>query len=221
MFYTVSHIFYLLMSRYHLWSSRLSTNQWDAPGDGCHSGHPEAAEDGSAGPTVAAGSVQRGQEECQTTATGSWTHRLNHTLMHSLSSSRTHKSKCSSLQASDGRNCSYSKNPYIYHTKDSTLSTWFCFHVCVQAGLLQWTRLFPSLRHRGQNHPQMQPRPQGQTHPPTQPPLLDNSPVAEEQVSLHFTVYLPIGTFSLLSVISRYSLTYFITWMNFHSQSNC
>ncbi|XP_028983351.1 ubiquitin-associated domain-containing protein 2 [Betta splendens] len=53
-----------------------------------------------------------------------------------------------------------------------------------QAGLLQWTRLFPSLRHRGQNRPQMQPRPQGQTHPHTQSPLLDNSPVAEEQVAL-------------------------------------
>uniref|UniRef100_A0A3Q3K1H9 UBA domain-containing protein n=1 Tax=Monopterus albus TaxID=43700 RepID=A0A3Q3K1H9_MONAL len=29
-----------------------------------------------------------------------------------------------------------------------------------QAGLLQWTRLFPSFRHRGQNRPQMQPWPQ-------------------------------------------------------------
>ncbi|XP_067373529.1 ubiquitin-associated domain-containing protein 2 isoform X1 [Channa argus] len=52
-----------------------------------------------------------------------------------------------------------------------------------QAWFSQWTRLFPSLRHRGQNRPQMQPRPQAQTHPPTQPPLLDNSPVAEEQVA--------------------------------------
>uniref|UniRef100_A0A3B4UZR2 UBA domain containing 2 n=1 Tax=Seriola dumerili TaxID=41447 RepID=A0A3B4UZR2_SERDU len=52
-----------------------------------------------------------------------------------------------------------------------------------QPGLLQWTRLFPSLRHRGQNRPPMQPRPQAQTQPSTQPPLLDNSPVAEEQVA--------------------------------------
>uniref|UniRef100_A0AAQ5YV16 UBA domain-containing protein n=1 Tax=Amphiprion ocellaris TaxID=80972 RepID=A0AAQ5YV16_AMPOC len=51
-----------------------------------------------------------------------------------------------------------------------------------QAGLLQWTRLFPSLRHRGQNRPPMQPRPQAQTHQSTQP-TLDNSPVAEEQVA--------------------------------------
>uniref|UniRef100_A0A8C5GLH4 UBA domain-containing protein n=1 Tax=Gouania willdenowi TaxID=441366 RepID=A0A8C5GLH4_GOUWI len=29
-----------------------------------------------------------------------------------------------------------------------------------QSGLLQWTRLFPSLRHRGQNRPPMQPHPQ-------------------------------------------------------------
>lgn len=180
------------MSHYHLWLSRLSTNQWDAPGYGCHSGHPEATEDGSLGPAVAAGSVQRCQEECQTTATGLWTHRPNHTSMHSLSSSRTHTSKYNSLQASEGRNCTYTINPCICHTLDSTPSTWFCFCVCVQAGLLQWTRLFPSLRHRGQNRPQTQPRPQGQTHPPTQPPLLDNSPVAEEQVSLHFSVYWPM-----------------------------
>ncbi|XP_060895978.1 ubiquitin-associated domain-containing protein 2 [Labrus mixtus] len=57
-----------------------------------------------------------------------------------------------------------------------------------QPGLLQWTRLFPSLRHRGQNRPPMQPHPQAETHPEThpetQPPLLDNSPVAEEQVAL-------------------------------------
>uniref|UniRef100_A0A8P4GCR6 UBA domain containing 2 n=1 Tax=Dicentrarchus labrax TaxID=13489 RepID=A0A8P4GCR6_DICLA len=52
-----------------------------------------------------------------------------------------------------------------------------------QSGLLQWTRLFPSLRHRGQNRPPMQPSPQAQTPPSTQPPLLDNSPVAEEQVA--------------------------------------
>ncbi|KAM7408515.1 hypothetical protein PAMA_002307 [Pampus argenteus] len=49
-----------------------------------------------------------------------------------------------------------------------------------QAGLLQWTRLFPSLRHRGQNRPPVQPHPQAHT----QPPLLDNSPVAEEQVAM-------------------------------------
>uniref|UniRef100_A0A3B4XNA1 UBA domain containing 2 n=1 Tax=Seriola lalandi dorsalis TaxID=1841481 RepID=A0A3B4XNA1_SERLL len=36
-----------------------------------------------------------------------------------------------------------------------------------QPGLLQWTRLFPSLRHRGQNRPPMQPRPQAQTQPST------------------------------------------------------
>ncbi|XP_072246912.1 ubiquitin-associated domain-containing protein 2 isoform X2 [Leuresthes tenuis] len=52
-----------------------------------------------------------------------------------------------------------------------------------QAGLLQWTRLFPSLRRRGQNRPPVQPQPQAQTHPSSQPPLLDNSPVAEEQVA--------------------------------------
>ncbi|XP_071767796.2 ubiquitin-associated domain-containing protein 2 [Centroberyx gerrardi] len=54
-----------------------------------------------------------------------------------------------------------------------------------QAGLLDWARLFPSLRHRGQNRPAAQPRPQAQTDPSPQPqpPLLDNSPVAEEQVA--------------------------------------
>lgn len=60
-----------------------------------------------------------------------------------------------------------------------------------QSGLLQWTRLFPSLRHRGQNRPPMQPRPQApaqaqaqtQASSSTQPPLLENSPVAEEQVA--------------------------------------
>ncbi|KAM4729650.1 ubiquitin-associated domain-containing protein 2 [Anableps anableps] len=52
-----------------------------------------------------------------------------------------------------------------------------------QAGLLQWTRLFPSLRHRGQNRPPVQPHPEAQTHQSTQPPLLENSPVAEEQVA--------------------------------------
>ncbi|XP_029963214.1 ubiquitin-associated domain-containing protein 2 [Salarias fasciatus] len=52
-----------------------------------------------------------------------------------------------------------------------------------QSGLLQWTRLFPSLRHRGQNRPPMQPHPQAHTHQSTQQPLLDNSPVAEEQVA--------------------------------------
>ncbi|MEQ2183171.1 hypothetical protein GOODEAATRI_029901, partial [Goodea atripinnis] len=51
------------------------------------------------------------------------------------------------------------------------------------AGLLQWTRLFPSLRHRGQNRPPVQPHPQAQTQQSTQPPLLENSPVAEEQVA--------------------------------------
>ncbi|XP_035029043.1 ubiquitin-associated domain-containing protein 2 [Hippoglossus stenolepis] len=53
-----------------------------------------------------------------------------------------------------------------------------------QGGLLQWTRLFPSLRHRGQNRPPMQPQPQAQTQPSTQQPQLDNTPVAEEQVAL-------------------------------------
>uniref|UniRef100_A0A672GYC5 UBA domain containing 2 n=1 Tax=Salarias fasciatus TaxID=181472 RepID=A0A672GYC5_SALFA len=52
-----------------------------------------------------------------------------------------------------------------------------------RSGLLQWTRLFPSLRHRGQNRPPMQPHPQAHTHQSTQQPLLDNSPVAEEQVA--------------------------------------
>uniref|UniRef100_A0A3Q2R0U9 UBA domain containing 2 n=1 Tax=Fundulus heteroclitus TaxID=8078 RepID=A0A3Q2R0U9_FUNHE len=53
-----------------------------------------------------------------------------------------------------------------------------------QTGLLQWTGLFPSLRHRGQNRPPAQAHPQAQTHQSTQPPLLENSPVAEEQVAL-------------------------------------
>ncbi|XP_024153775.1 ubiquitin-associated domain-containing protein 2 [Oryzias melastigma] len=52
-----------------------------------------------------------------------------------------------------------------------------------QAGLLQWTRLFPSLRHRGQNGPPMQPQPQAQTQQSAPPPSLNNSPVAEEQVA--------------------------------------
>lgn len=56
---------------------------------------------------------------------------------------------------------------------------------CVQGGLLQWTRLFPTLRHRGQNRPPMQPHPQAQTPPSTQqPPRQDNSLVAEEQVGV-------------------------------------
>ncbi|XP_053730952.1 ubiquitin-associated domain-containing protein 2 isoform X1 [Synchiropus splendidus] len=55
-------------------------------------------------------------------------------------------------------------------------------HQQQQAGLLQWSRLFPSLRHRGQNHPPAQPR--AQAHSATQAPLLDNSPVAEEQVAM-------------------------------------
>ncbi|KAM4590826.1 ubiquitin-associated domain-containing protein 2 [Odontesthes bonariensis] len=50
-----------------------------------------------------------------------------------------------------------------------------------RAGLLQWTRLFPSLRQRGQNRPPVQA--EAQTQPSSQPPLLDNSPVAEEQVA--------------------------------------
>ncbi|XP_026165974.1 ubiquitin-associated domain-containing protein 2 [Mastacembelus armatus] len=53
-----------------------------------------------------------------------------------------------------------------------------------QAGLLQWTRLFPSLRHRGQNRTQIPPHLHAQTNQSTQEPLLDNSPVAEEQVAL-------------------------------------
>uniref|UniRef100_A0A3Q3MBG6 UBA domain containing 2 n=1 Tax=Mastacembelus armatus TaxID=205130 RepID=A0A3Q3MBG6_9TELE len=56
--------------------------------------------------------------------------------------------------------------------------------ICVQAGLLQWTRLFPSLRHRGQNRTQIPPHLHAQTNQSTQEPLLDNSPVAEEQVAL-------------------------------------
>uniref|UniRef100_A0A8C5GM11 UBA domain-containing protein n=1 Tax=Gouania willdenowi TaxID=441366 RepID=A0A8C5GM11_GOUWI len=40
-----------------------------------------------------------------------------------------------------------------------------------QSGLLQWTRLFPSLRHRGQNRPPMQPHPQAQTQQTTQQPV--------------------------------------------------
>lgn len=53
-----------------------------------------------------------------------------------------------------------------------------------QPRFLQWTRLFPSLRQRGPNRPPMQPRPQAEAPPSTQSPLLDNSPVAEEQVAL-------------------------------------
>lgn len=64
-----------------------------------------------------------------------------------------------------------------------------CLHSCLclssQAGLLQWTRLFPSLRHRGQNRFPTQPHPQVQTQASTQPLPLDNSPVAEEQVRGH------------------------------------
>ncbi|TWW78249.1 ubiquitin-associated domain-containing protein 2 isoform X1 [Takifugu rubripes] len=52
-----------------------------------------------------------------------------------------------------------------------------------QPGFLHWTRLFPSLRHRGHNRPLAQPLPQGQTPASTQPPLLDNSVIAEEQVA--------------------------------------
>lgn len=70
--------------------------------------------------------------------------------------------------------------------------------VCVQPGLLQWTRLFPSLRHRGQNRPPMQPRPQAQTQPSTQAPLLDNSPVAEEQVGVSPRVPLHANTWAAL-----------------------
>lgn len=68
-------------------------------------------------------------------------------------------------------------------------SSRLCLHSCLclssQAGLLQWTRLFPSLRHRGQNRFPTQPHPQVQTQASTQPPPLDNSPVAEEQVRGH------------------------------------
>ncbi|XP_075997903.1 ubiquitin-associated domain-containing protein 2 [Genypterus blacodes] len=50
-----------------------------------------------------------------------------------------------------------------------------------QAGLFQWTRLFSSLRHRGQNRPPAEP--QAETRPVPQAPLLDASPAAEEQVA--------------------------------------
>ncbi|KAM6956443.1 ubiquitin-associated domain-containing protein 2 [Aplochiton taeniatus] len=58
-----------------------------------------------------------------------------------------------------------------------------------QAGLLNWSRLFSSLRQRGHNHtPEQPPTPQAQTRPSgpllPQPPGLDHSPVAEEQVAL-------------------------------------
>ncbi|XP_068423248.1 ubiquitin-associated domain-containing protein 2 [Clinocottus analis] len=53
-----------------------------------------------------------------------------------------------------------------------------------QSGLLQWARFFPSLRQRGPNRPPVQPRPQAATQPSTDSPLLDNSPVVEEQVAL-------------------------------------
>ncbi|XP_056148088.1 ubiquitin-associated domain-containing protein 2 isoform X2 [Lampris incognitus] len=55
-----------------------------------------------------------------------------------------------------------------------------------QTGLIDWARLFPSLRHRGQNQAPPQHDNQGPAHPfpQPQPPLLDNSPVAEEQVAL-------------------------------------
>ncbi|CAL8299132.1 unnamed protein product [Merluccius merluccius] len=52
-----------------------------------------------------------------------------------------------------------------------------------QAGLLDWSRLFPSLRRRGTNRPQGQQLPPEQTHPPPQPSPLDDSPAAEEQVA--------------------------------------
>lgn len=52
-----------------------------------------------------------------------------------------------------------------------------------QGGLFQWTRLFPTLRRRGQNRPPMQPHPQAQTPPSTQPPRQDSSLIAEEQVA--------------------------------------
>lgn len=67
---------------------------------------------------------------------------------------------------------------------DTYLILILCFCVRLQGGLLQWTRLFPSLRQRGQNRPPVQPRPQAQTQQSTQAPLLDNSPVAEEQVGV-------------------------------------
>ncbi|CAL1577655.1 unnamed protein product [Knipowitschia caucasica] len=51
-----------------------------------------------------------------------------------------------------------------------------------QGGLLQWRRLFPSLRHRGQNRPAAQPQPQGQAHSSTSVAAVDNTPAAEDQV---------------------------------------
>lgn len=66
----------------YLCLSRLPTYQRDTSGDGCHSWRSEAAEDGAARPTAATGRVQRGQEECQTSATGRCTQRLKTEPMH-------------------------------------------------------------------------------------------------------------------------------------------
>lgn len=44
----------LILNRYF---SRLPAKQWDASGDGGHSGHSEAAENGSAGPAAALGPI--------------------------------------------------------------------------------------------------------------------------------------------------------------------
>lgn len=51
---------------------RLPAQRGGAPGDGRHSGNPEAAEDGPAGPADAVGPLQRSEEEHQTAAAGSW-----------------------------------------------------------------------------------------------------------------------------------------------------
>lgn len=160
---------------WHLWLSRLPTNSWDTPGDGRHAGHPETAKDGYTRPTTAAGTIQRGQEECQAATTGRQTHTFITTLMHWLIHTWFN------LPVT----CYISKHTLTYtgiHLHNCICKTTWFLCVIVQAGLLQWTRLFPSLRHRGQNRPPMQPRPQAETQPSTQPPLLDNSPVAEEQV---------------------------------------
>lgn len=93
----------------------------------------------------------------------------------------THNVRTFSLLASDGSDFSSIQTAQALHLY-KVLTSISC--VCVKPGLLQWTRLFPSLRHRGQNRPPMEPRPQAQTPPSTQSPLLDNSLVAEEQVGV-------------------------------------
>lgn len=173
---------------------RFPADQWDSSGDGRHTGHPEAAEDGPAGPAADAGPVQRDQEEQQAAAPGGkatesctivagrYMECSLHVVFDCVSETSHRFSRCPHTLLAC--NCMYYLLP----------SSRLCLHSCLclssQAGLLQWTRLFPSLRHRGQNRFPTQPHPQVQTQASTQPPPLDNSPVAEEQVRGHSTLNL-------------------------------